>query len=291
MIPKSLFKKVKALEIKTRRLVNSVVSGQYQSTFRGTGINFSDVRLYSHGDDVRFIDWKVTARSGGTPYIKLYEEERELTVFLIVDISGSKEFGSTSKTKLDIAAELAAILGFSAIKNQDKVGLILFTDKVETTIPAKRGKSHILRLIREIFHFKPSNKKTSISTAINYFLTIQKRKSIVFIISDFIDTNYEDALAMASKKHDVVPIILDDTKEYVLPKAGLVALEDAETGEMYYLNTSHTEVNAAYTNMSTVRRLDQDRFFRSISLTSLRINIQEPYMDRLVTFFKKRIQK
>lgn len=291
MIPKALFKKVKALEIKTRRLVNAFVSGQYQSAFKGAGVNFADVRPYALGDDVRFIDWKVTARTGGEPYIKLFEEERELTVYLLVDLSGSGHFGSGETTKLDIAAEIAAILGFSAIKNQDKVGLLLFTDKVEKVIPAQRGKYHIMRIIREIFYFKPEGRKTSISEALRYFLTIQKKRSVVFVISDFIDANYENELRMVARKHDVVPVVLEDERELELPKVGILALEDSETGEVHYLDSSNVEVNEAYRHMATARQLEQDRFFRSINLTSLRLSIQKPYINRLVEFFKRRARR
>jgi uncharacterized protein (DUF58 family) len=289
MISKSLFKKIKALEIRTRHIVNAVVSGQYKSAFKGRGINFADVRPYQMGDDFRFIDWKVMARTGGDPYIKIFEEERELTVILMVDVSGSGEFGSSEQTKLDIAAEIAAVLGFSAIKSQDKVGLMLFTDQVEYYLPPKRGKSHVLRLVREIFVHKRESKGTSLAEAFRFLLHTQKQKAIVFVVSDFIDVDFETEFQMAAKKHDVVPVVIQDKHEKELPSSGILALEDAESGEIYYINSSSESVKEAYKQMALAKGFDLDRFFKSSGVYPIKVTADGSYLDSLVHFFKRRI--
>jgi uncharacterized protein (DUF58 family) len=291
MIPKSLFKKIKALEIRTRNIVDAVVSGQYKSAFKGRGINFADVRPYQLGDDFRFIDWKVMARTGGEPYIKIFEEERELTVILMVDVSGSGEFGSSEQSKLDTAAEIAAVLGFSAIKSQDKVGLMLFTDKVEYYLPPKRGKSHVLRLVREIFVHKRQSKKTSLADAFKFLMRTQKKRAIVFVVSDFIDVNFETEFQMAAKKHDIVPVVIQDKHEKELPDAGILALEDAESGEIYYINSSSGPVKEAYKQMALAKELDLDRFFRASGVLSIKVSPNEAYLDSLVHFFKRRLNR
>ncbi len=291
MIPKSLFKKIRALEIRTRNSVDAVVAGQYKSAFKGRGINFADVRPYQLGDDFRFIDWKVMARTGGEPYIKIFEEERELTVILMVDVSGSGEFGSSQQSKLDAAAEIAAVLAFSAIKSQDKVGLLLFTDSVEYYLPPKRGKSHVLRLVRDIFVHKRESKKTSLAEAFKFLLRTQKKRAIVFVMSDFIDGDFESEFQMAAKKHDLVPVVIQDKHEKELPSSGILALEDAESGELYYINSSSPSVKAAYHQMALAKELDLDRFFKSSGVLSVKMKTDEPYLNSLVHFFKRRLKR
>jgi uncharacterized protein (DUF58 family) len=290
MIPKSLLKKIRALEISTRQIVNTSISGSYHSVFKGQGLNFSDLREYSIGDDIRNIHWSVSAKMN-TPYIKLYEEERELTVFIMVDLSGSGEFGSKSKTKVEIAAEIAAILGFSAIKNNDKVGLILFSDHVELFIPAKKGKKHILRLLRDIIYFQPNHKRTNIGVSLTYLLNMVSKKSIVFLLSDFQDETFEEQLKMAVKKHDVVPIIIEDPVELQLPKAGLVALEDQETGDLIFINSSSKNLQKAYKNIKYSEKTKLERLFKKIKVDWVRLTTTEDYLRPLSVFFQKRLKR
>ena len=230
MIAKELLKQVRQIEIRTKGLVNQVFSGEYHSVFKGRGMEFSEVREYNFGDDIRNIDWNVTARFGH-PYIKIFEEERELTVILLVDLSGSLAFGTIDKTKQQIAAELSAILAFSALKNNDKVGLFLFSDKIEKFIPPRKGRKHVLRMIRELLSFKPEGKMTNIKAALEYMNHAVKKKSIVFLISDFMDEGYEKILRIVGKKHDLIGIVINDQREKSIPKMGLVKFTDSETGE------------------------------------------------------------
>lgn len=290
MVPKEILKKIRALEIKTRKIVQSTFSGEYHSVFKGSGISFSEVRDYQDGDDSRLIDWKVTAKMNA-PYIKVFEEERELNVYLLVDLSGSGEFGSVSQTKVEVAAEIAAVLGFSAINNNDKVGLFLFSDRVEQFIPSKKGKKHVLRILRDIFYFKPESKKTSIDSVLTALNTMTKKKSIVFLISDFMDYNYEKSMKLASRKHDLVPIVLEDPKERKLPKSGLVYLEDSETGDTFYLDTHDERVRQSYSNMRLARQLERERFFKSIKLDSINISLGDSYIQPLSQYFINRAKK
>ncbi len=223
-----LLKKVRKIEIKTRGLSNQIFSGEYHTAFKGRGMAFSEVREYMPGDDIRTIDWNVTARFN-SPYVKVFEEEREMTVMLIVDMSGSKDFGTKEKMKRELITELCAVLSFSAIQNNDKIGVIFFSDQIELFIPPKKGKSHILRIIRELIEFTPEHKKTNISQALKYLNNVIKKRSIAFLISDFMDTNYEDALKIANRKHDVVGIRIYDKRENELPDIGLIKVQDAET--------------------------------------------------------------
>lgn len=290
MIPKELLKKIKTLEIKTRRIVETTMSGVYHSSFKGQGINFAEVREYQPGDDVRLIDWKTSARFGH-PFIKTFEEERELTVIIAVDLSGSGEFGSYEKTKVDIAAEIAAILGFSAVRNNDKVGLLLFSDRVEKYVPPKKGKNHVLRILRDIFFFEPTSKKTSLKTAIDYLLAMMRKKVIVFFISDFIDTQYEQALKLMNRKHEVIPVLVEDERELSLPDAGMLCLEDEESGDVVYLNSSISSVRQAYHNLGLARRFEQDRFFKANNINVIRVNTRESYIQPLVHYFKYRTKR
>jgi uncharacterized protein (DUF58 family) len=290
MIPKELLKKIKTLEIKTRKIVQTTMSGEYHSSFKGMGINFAEVREYQVGDDVRLIDWKTTARFGH-PFIKVFEEERELTVIIAVDLSGSGEFGSGEKTKVDVAAEIAAVLGFSAVKNNDKIGLLLFSDRIEKYVPPKKGKNHVLRLLRDIFFLKPESKKTSLKTAMDYIMKTIKKKAIVFLISDFIDNNYEQPLKLMNQKHEVIPILIEDERELNLPAAGILCLEDEESGEVIYINSNKQDVRHAFRNLGLARTLEQERFFKANNINVVRVNTKDSYIKPLIHYFKYRTKK
>ena len=287
MLTKELLKQVRQIEIKTKGLVNQVFSGEYHSVFKGRGMEFSEVREYQFGDDIRNIDWNVTARFGH-PFIKIFEEERELTVLLLVDLSGSLLFGTIEKTKQQIAAELSAILAFSAMKNNDKVGLILFTDKIEKFVPPRKGRTHVLRLIREVLSFEPKGKTTNLKLALEYMNNAVKKKSIVFLISDFMDQGYEKILRIVGKKHDLVGIVINDRREFELPKIGLVKLTDSETGRERWLDTSDSKVQKTITDIR--QRVIQNRksLFLSSRLDSIEINTGENYVKPLVQFFRVR---
>lgn len=287
MITKELIKQVRQIEIRTRGLVNQVFSGEYHSVFKGRGMEFSEVREYQFGDDIRNIDWNVTARFGH-PYIKVFEEERELTVMLIVDLSGSLMFGSVSKTKQRVAAELSAILAFSALKNNDKVGLILFTDKIEKFVPPRKGKTHVLRIIREVLSFEPRGKSTNIKGALEYMHNAIKKKSIAFLLSDFMDEGYEKILRIVGKKHDLIGIVLDDIREKEFPKVGLVKLKDAETGAERWIDTSNAKVRQALMISQKEKIRKRTSLFVSSRLDSIEVRTGEDYVRPLVKFFKMR---
>ncbi|RPI69571.1 MAG: DUF58 domain-containing protein [Ignavibacteriales bacterium] len=287
MLAKELLKQVRQIEIRTRGLVNQVFSGEYHSVFKGRGMEFSEVREYQFGDDIRNIDWNVTARFGH-PFIKIFEEERELTVILLVDLSGSLLFGTVEKTKQQIAAELSAILAFSAMKNNDKVGLILFTDKIEKFVPPRKGKKHVLRVIREVLSFEPKGKATNLKSALEYMNNAIKKKSITFLISDFMDEGYEKILRIVGKKHDLIGIVLNDTREFELPKIGMIKLNDNETGEERWIDTSDSKVQRTIKEMK--ERIFQKRksLFLTSRLDSIEVNTGENYIKPLVQFFRKR---
>ena len=249
MIPKEILKKVKRIEITTRGLVNDVFSGEYHSVFKGRGMEFSEVREYQIGDDIRTIDWNVTARMGH-PFVKIFEEERELTVMLIVDVSSSGNFGTHSRMKGEIAIEICALLAFSAIKNNDKVGLIIFTDAIEKFIPPKKGKSHVLRVLRELLYHEPKGRQTDIGKTLEYLNRVTKRRSVVFLVSDFINTGYEKALQIANRRHDIVAITVTDPREMNMPDVGFIRLEDAETGEVVLVDTSYDMWRGKYSSQS-----------------------------------------
>jgi uncharacterized protein (DUF58 family) len=287
MLTKELLKQVKQIEIRTRGIVNEVFSGEYHSVFKGRGMEFSEVREYQIGDDVRSIDWNVSARFGH-PFIKVFEEERELTVMLLVDLSGSLVFGSVEKTKQQIAAELSAILAFSALKNNDKVGLILFTDRIEKFIPPKKGKSHSLRIIREVLSFEPQGNKTNIRSALEYFNHTIKKKAIVFLISDFYDIGYEKILRIVGKKHDLIGIVLSDPREKEISGSGLIKFRDAETGDIRYVDTDSKDFKLHF--RETQKRFDNYRkqLFISSRLDSINVQSSGSYIKPLVDFFKMR---
>ncbi len=287
MLTKELIKQVRQIEIRTRGLVNQIFSGEYHSVFKGRGMEFSEVREYYFGDDIRNIDWNVTARFGH-PYIKVFEEERELTVILMVDLSGSLMFGSVSKTKQRVAAEISAILAFSALKNNDKVGLILFTDKIEKFVPPRKGKKHVLRIIRDVLSFEPHGKATNIKGALEYMHNAIKKKSIAFLLSDFMDEGYEKILSIVGKKHDLIGIVLDDVRERELPKIGLIKLTDAETGTERWIDTSDTRVRSSLMFSQREKIQKRKSLFVSSRLDSIEVTTGEDYVKPLVRFFKLR---
>jgi uncharacterized protein (DUF58 family) len=287
MLTKELLKQVRQIEIRTKGLVNQVFSGEYHSVFKGRGMEFSEVREYQFGDDIRNIDWNVTARFGH-PFIKVFEEERELTVILMIDLSGSLMFGSVSKTKQRIAAELSAILAFSALKNNDKVGLILFTDKIEKFVPPRKGRKHVLRIIREVLSFAPEGNATNLRGALEYMNNAIKKRSIAFLISDFMDEGYEKILRIVGKKHDLIGIVLDDRREKEIPNLGLIKLSDAETGEERWIDTSSNRVRG----QMLLYRKEKEKIRNSIFVTSrldkIEVTTGSNYIQPLVQFFRRR---
>ena len=282
-----LLKKVRKIEIKTRGLSSQIFSGEYHSAYKGRGMAFSEVREYIHGDDIRSIDWNVTARFNH-PYIKIFEEERELTVMLLVDISASGKFGTRLQSKHELITELCAVLSFSAIANNDKTGVIFFSNKIEKFIPPKKGKSHILRIIRELINIEPTGNGTDLSGALRYFTNVIKKRSIAFLISDFITTGYDDALKIASKKHDLAAIRIYDQREVEMPDIGLVRFMDAETGRVSMMDTSNASVRRDYTIWwRQNERLTEERLRRSgVDFVNLRTD--QPYVQSLINLFKKR---
>ena len=287
MDTKEIIRNVRQIEIRTRGLVNQLFSGEYHSVFKGRGMEFSEVREYQFGDDVRTIDWNVSARFN-KPYVKIFEEERELTVMLLVDLSGSQAYGTSRKFKRDVATELCAVLSFSAIKNNDKVGMILFTDRIEKFIPPKKGRSHILRIIREIIAFQPQGTGTGIRGALEYFNHVNKKRSIVFLVSDFLDSGYEKALKIAGRKHDLVAVQLHDPREADLPDVGLIRLTDAETGAERLLDSSMRPVRAMYRQQWLRRKEERERMFLHANVDAISIDVHGSYVQPLVKFFKMR---
>ena len=287
MIPKEILKRIRRIDLKTRRLVNDIFSGEYHSVFKGRGVEFSEVREYAVGDDVRTIDWNVTARMN-RPYVKLFEEERELTVMLLFDISSSGEFGSVSRLKRDIAAEICAVLAFSAIQNNDKVGLILFTDTIEKFIPPKKGKRHILRILRELLYYKPQDKKTDIAASLEFLLRVTQKRTISFLVSDFIAEGYEKPLAIASRKHDIIPVVITDPREISLPSIGLIELEDAETGEMLLLDTKDMSIIKQFSESAVASIEKRKNIFNSVGLDTIEVSTDTDYLPKLVSFFRRR---
>ena len=287
MIPKELFKKIRRIEIHTKGLVNNVFGGEYNSAFKGRGISFSEVRPYQVGDDIRSIDWNVTARTGDA-YVKIFEEEREQTVVLVVDISASGEFASRNKFKREIAAEICAILGFSAIKNNDKVGLVLFSDEVELFVPPKSGRRHVLRLIRDLFAHAPRSRGTNVGRALEFVHHMLSRRSIVLIVSDFFDAGYDRPLRLLSRKHDTVAVHLQDVREHHLPRMGLVEFADPESGRTVVLDTGSRRVRQAFAERSEEQRQATVRRLRRARVDQVPIVCGEDYVEPLMRFFRKR---
>jgi uncharacterized protein (DUF58 family) len=287
MDTKELLKKVRKIEIKTRRLSDHIFGGEYHSTFKGRGMTFSEVRQYQFGDDVRNIDWNVTARYN-EPYIKVFEEERELTMMLMVDISGSELFGTSNQFKNEIVTEISATLAFSALQNNDKVGLILFSDQIELYIPPKKGKSHVLRIIRELLEFKPKSSKTNIAEALKFLSSVMKKKAIVFVLSDFIDSDYERTLKITGNKHDLTGIRVYDEREESIPNLGIVQLEDAESGKLQLVNTQSKKVRNAYAEFHRERVLYFKESFTKSGCGILDCRVDESYVKKLLGYFKRR---
>jgi uncharacterized protein (DUF58 family) len=284
---RELLKKVRQIEIKTRGIVNQIFSGEYHSVFKGRGMEFSEVREYNYGDDVRTIDWNVSARLNH-PFVKVFEEERELTVMLVVDFSGSGNFGTRNALKNEIAAEICAVLAFSAIKNNDKVGLILFTDRIEKFVPPKKGRAHILRIVRELVSVQPAGSTTNIRQALEYFNHVTKKRSIAFVISDFLDTDFDKILRIISRKHDVVAVEISDPREEILPDAGFVKFRDAETGQERWIDTASPRVRMEFGNFWAQRRNARKQLFVRSKVDAIPIRIDRPYIKPIVDFFKMR---
>ena len=282
-----LIKKVRKIEIRTKGLVNQIFSGEYHSVFKGRGMSFSEVREYQFGDDIRTIDWNVSARFNH-PYVKIYEEERELTVMLLVDVSGSGEFGTVHQMKKDIAAELCAVLAFSALQNNDKVGVIFFSDIIEKFIPPKKGRTHILRIVRELLDFQPIHRKTNITEGLRYLTSAIKKRSIAFLISDFIDEGYNDALKIAARKHDLIGVRLFDPRESNMERVGLMRVVDAETGESVWVDTSDRRVIQRYGKWWSDRQEERTKLFRRSGVDGIDIRIDQSYINPLMNFFRAR---
>jgi uncharacterized protein (DUF58 family) len=284
---KDLLKKVRKIEIKTRRLSNNIFGGEYHSTFKGRGMTFSEVRNYQFGDDVRAIDWNVTARYN-EPFVKVFEEERELTLMLVVDVSSSGLFGTDNALKKNIITEISATLAFSALQNNDKVGLILFSDQIELFIPPSKGKTHVLRIIRELIEFKPKSKKTNISTALEFLISVLKKKSIAFILSDFISSNYEKTLKIASKKHDLTGIKVFDKLEEFIPNLGLVQMFDQETEQVQLVDTSSKSVRNNYKKQRALKFKEFNDLFSRNGAGTILCRTDESYIKKLLNYFKTR---
>ena len=282
-----LLKKVGKIEIKTKGLTNHIFSGEYHSAFKGRGMSFSEVREYQYGDDIRNIDWNVTARFQH-PYVKIFEEERELTIMLLIDVSKSSFIGTQNQLKNEIIAEIAGVLAFSAIQNNDKVGVLFFSDAIEMYIPPKKGKSHILRIIREIINFEPKSNKTNISLALENFNNMVKRKSIAFILSDFIDENYADELRHIAKKHDVVGVKVYDNLDMELPNIGLLQIQDVETGETKWIDTNDAQTQKNYKQRAVFYDKNYEQSFIKSGADKLKIKTEQSYVHVLMNFFKKR---
>jgi uncharacterized protein (DUF58 family) len=282
-----ILKKVRKIEIKTRGLSKNIFAGEYHSAFKGRGMTFSEVREYQYGDDIRSIDWNVTARFGH-PYIKVFEEERELTVVLLIDVSGSRVFGTVSQLKMDIFTELAATIAFSTIQNNDKIGVIFFSDKIEKFIPPKKGRKHVLHIIREMIDFKPESTKTNIAEALRYFTNAIKKSSTAFIISDFIDTNFDKVLTIANRKHDVVALQVYDKRETEMPNVGLIKLKDAETGERIWVDTSDKRLRTTYKHAWGESQLALQKIFTKSGIDSVSMSTEDDYVKALMRLFKMR---
>jgi uncharacterized protein (DUF58 family) len=290
MIPKEIIKKIRRIEIRTRRLVSDVFSGEYQSVFKGRGIEFTEVREYLPGDDIRSIDWNVTARTGH-PYVKKYEEERELTIMFVVDASGSGAFGSVERYKSELAAELCALLAFSATRNNDRVGLVIFTDRIEKVVPPAKGRRHVLRVIRELLYFTPSGRGTDIPMALDYLTNVVRRHAVVFLVSDFLAEGYERALSVANRRYDLIAIDITDPREGEIPAVGVLELEDAETGERVAVDTGDRRFRSRLEREFRTRREKMERTFRRLGVDSIRVSTDRPYVEPLERFFRMRARR
>jgi len=290
LIPRQILQKIRQIEIRTKHLVNDVFSGEYHSVFKGRGMEFAEVREYEPGDEIRSIDWNVTARLG-RPYIKRFIEERELTVILMADVSASGHFGTVNQMKSEITAEICALLAYAAIQNNDRVGLLMFTDQIEKYIPPKKGRTHILRVIREVLYNQPGHTGTDLTQALEYLNRLLTRRSIVFILSDFLTEDYMKPLRVASKRHDVVAVTITDPRELSLPGVGLIELQDAETGEEVLVDTGDAGWRRQYAEYNEALREARDQQFRVTGVDAIHIRTDEPYIDPLLQFFKLRERK
>lgn len=287
MIREEILKKVRKIQIKTNRLADNLLAGMYASAFKGAGIEFSEVRQYLPGDEVHAIDWNVTARMG-QPFIKEFEEEREQTILLLVDSSSSFHFGTSNHTKNELMAEVCALLAFSAIENNDKVGLIIFSDQIEKHIPPRKGRKHVLRVIRELLYFQPEHIGTDLVGVLEYVAKVTKRSTICFLISDFIDDGYEKAFQIASKRHDLIPVTITDPTEEKLPAIGLINLRDSETGEEMMIDSSNARVRAEYQRFFRQKEIQREKFFRAAGIKSIDLRTDQDYIDILLKYFKSR---
>jgi len=290
MLPKEVLENIRRIEIGTKGLVNEIFSGEYHTVFKGRGMEFAEVREYIPGDDIRNIDWNVTARAG-TPFVKVFSEERELSVMLLVDMSRSGTFGTHYRMKDEVAIEICALLAFSAMKNNDKVGLLIFTDKIEKFIPPRKGREHVLRVLREIVYHEPQNSGTDLKSALDYLLRVIKRNSVVFILSDFMDEGYEKSLRVASTKHDVIAIKVTDPLEEELPDVGLISLFDSESGENVVVDSSDRNVRDSYARERRSQRDYLEKMFRKINLDYVTINTSKSYVEPLYRFFRQRAKR
>ncbi len=287
MIPKEILQKIRRIQITTSHIVTDLVAGQYHSVFKGKGMEFDEVREYQPGDDIRSIDWNVTARTGH-PFVKKFIEERELTVMILLDTSRSSYFGTVKQLKSQLAAEICSVLAFAAIQNNDKIGLIIFSDRIEKFIPPRKGLSHVLRIIREALYLKPAGKGTDIPQALEYLNRVTTRKTVSFIISDFFALDFKKPLSIANKRHDVIAITITDPREFEFPNVGIVRLEDAETGEGFLIDTSDRGLRRDYNKDSLKRFEEMARLFRSIKVDSIDIRTDIPYTQPLIKFFRMR---
>ena len=290
MIPKEILKKVRRIEISTRGLVNELFSGEYHSVFKGRGMDFSEVREYQIGDEIRSIDWNVTARTGH-PFVKVFREERELTVMLVVDASGSGDFGSLHQAKGEIAVEICALLAFSAIKNNDKVGLIIFTDQVEKFIPPRKGRKHVLRVLRELLYFRPRHKGTDIGAVLEYLNRVQRRRSVTFLVSDFLGQHFDKQLRVAGRRHDMIVVRISDPREEELPRVGLLELEDAESGEHVVVNTSDPRIRTLFRENVVQRQDALNQLLKQTGIDRIDIRTDQGYVEPLIRFFQQRARR
>jgi uncharacterized protein (DUF58 family) len=290
VIPKEILKKVHLIEIRTRNMVNSLFAGEYHSVFRGRGMEFAEVREYLPGDEIRSIDWNVTARLGA-PYVKVFDEERELTVVLVVDASASGSFGSGRQMKGEVGVEISAVLAFAAIKNNDRVGLLIATDEVEVFVPPKKGRKHVLRVIRELLYFQPRGRRTDLGAALEYLDRVLHRRSVVFLISDFQDAGYEHALRRARRRHDVVAINLVDPRERELPRLGFIALQDAETGEEVLVDSQAGELRDFFAAQQQEAEARRHSMFERLGVDEIQVDTAQSYVEPLIHFFQVRMQR
>ncbi len=290
MIPKELLKKIRRIEIRTSHMVNDVLAGQYHSAFKGRGMEFEEVRTYQPGDDVRTIEWNVSARYGH-PFVKIFKEERELTVMLLVDLSRSHSFGTADQLKREVAAEICATLAFSAIRNNDNIGLITFTDQIEQFVPPKKGSRHVLRIIRDLLYFEPEGQHTDISLAFQHLDRVTTRKCVVFVVSDFQDTNYEQPMRIARRRHDVIPITITDPREVNLPNVGIIELVDAETGKTVVVDTANKRLREQFTTAAITTADTRTEQFRRSNIDAIDVTAGQSFIDPLQKFFRKRKAK